>query len=303
MKNKDMNFEVNDALKIEGFDPNEFARPYDENPDEHYLPYDVQRWWFGQVYPNGRIVVSKPEPDSERTPGAYVATAMIWKDKNDEKEDITISNRAVPSETNTVDPYQDCQRKAISLALKTLGFWITPSKVVVKPMVNPDEKGLVQGAIVNAEVPVPETKVEETTVIEEKVEAPAEAPKKRGRKPKVAEDVAEVADPVETPVVEETPATIVPETVPATTEAPVPAEVEETMEAEEAPKSNLMPLDEARATVISYRNFAGRTIGELADSGNQKDHELLVWFATSARAAVKYEKEVAAAQAVLANEK
>jgi hypothetical protein len=302
MQNTERNFEVNKNLAIEGFNPNDFARPYDENPDENYLPYDIQRWWFNEVYPNGRIWVSKPEPDAERTPGAYTATAMIWKDKNDEKEDISISNRAVPSEANTVDPYQDCQRKAISLALKTLGFWISPSKVVIKPMVDPEEKGLVNTAITD------EKKEEVTPVVSEE---PVEAPKKRGRKPK-AENEAEVVDnPIET---SETPVAVV-EEASVVTEAPVvtevisapvekaPAPIESTP-VEEAPAAEAtMTLEEARATVVNYRNNQGRTIGDLADSKNQKDHELLVWFATSARALKSYKAEADAAKVVLANEK
>jgi hypothetical protein len=64
-----------------------------------------------------------------------------------------------------------------------------------------------------------------------------------------------------------------------------------------------MTLEEARATVVNYRNNQGRTIGDLADSKNQKDHELLVWFATSARALKSYKAEADAAKVVLANEK
>lgn len=299
---KEKTFPVNDALKVEGFEPNDYAHPYDENPDESYLPYDIQRWWFEQVYPKGRIEVSKPEQDPEHTPGAYVATAKVWKDKADEKEDICISNRAVPSDMNTIDPYQDCQRKAVSLALKTLGFWLTPSRVVVKPMVNPDEKGLVG-------------EQQETTTSAETVE---EVPKKRGRKPK--EEVTEVtSEPVneakeeatvEAPVVketkeevkeakEETPVAESPQEVVQEPVAPVMEEPEKT----EEPEETLMDLEAARSTVINYRTFSGRTMGELADSDNQKDHELLVWFATSSRAANKYPDEVAAAKAIIANQK
>ncbi len=64
-----------------------------------------------------------------------------------------------------------------------------------------------------------------------------------------------------------------------------------------------MDLETARNTVINYRTFSGRTMGELADSENQKDHELLVWFATSSRAATRYPDEVAAAKAIIANQK
>lgn len=296
-------FPVNKTLEVEGFDPNEYARPYDENPDESYLPYDIQRWWFEQVYPKGRIEVSKPEQDPEHTPGAYVATAKVWKDKDEEKEDICISNRAVPSDMNTIDPYQDCQRKAISLALKTLGFWLTPSRVVVKPMVDPDVKGLVK-----------EPASEETTS------------KKRGRKAKEETSAEPATTPVEETnptekteeVVEESP---VNEEIQTTQEPEVPTEeVKEeaametpatepvsepvsTEEVEEAPVEDLMDLETARNTVINYRTFSGRTMGELADSENQKDHELLVWFATSSRAATRYPDEVAAAKVIIANQK
>lgn len=294
------------SLEVEGFDPNEYARPYEENPEENYLPYEIQRWWFNTVCPNGRIMVSPPEPDAERTPGAYTARVTVWKDKGDNNNipDICMSARAVPSENGTIDTYQDCQRKAISLALKTLGFWLTPSKVVKKPSVDPEKAGLIEGTPVTEATPATE-----------------EAPKKRGRKPRATVDEATTA---ETPApADEAPAEE-PKSEPATETAPEPAEttaepmpepVEEPVDAStpavepepeaepEKPKSEgLMPLDEARATVISYRNYAGRTIGELADSSNPKDREVLVWFATSARAAGRYEKEVAAAKAVLANE-
>lgn len=297
-----------ETLKVEGFNPDDFAQPYDENPDESYLPYDIQRWWFNTVYPNGRICVSAPQPDPERTPGAYVATATVWKNKNDEHEDITISNRAVVSETSTVDPYQDCQRKAISLALKTLGFWLSPSKIIRKPMVDPEKLGTDE-QVANSMVPDTEDQP---------------APKKRGRKPKThdvdaspaeekAVDVAKTEEvkPAETSVKKST--DIEPAHEVAVHEEPVvEAKTEETEASVAEPESvqeektvepvSTMSVEEARKVTVSYRNFAGRTIGDLFDSENKRDRELLNWFATSERAQNKYVTESEAAKVMLASE-
>lgn len=107
------------------FKPADHFRKYDDGGE--YLPTPIQIMWFlanceekGVV---GRCVTTVPEPDAT-TPGAFVSTAYVYEN---ETLIISFSCRAKPSDTVNddevgMDPYELCQHRALSTALKLLGY-------------------------------------------------------------------------------------------------------------------------------------------------------------------------------------
>lgn len=103
---------------------NNLKRLYDDGSD-YYLPVDLQKKWFFSENPEAAIIVSPPELSPERKPGEYVATIRIYKKKPTDPTalpDIQLSSRAVVGEDD-IDPYYNCQIKAIRNGLKDLGYW------------------------------------------------------------------------------------------------------------------------------------------------------------------------------------
>ncbi len=288
---------INSNIAVEGFNPEEYAKNYDDM-EGRFLPYEVQRWWFDEVYPDGRISTSRPEQDPEHNPGAYVSTASIWKNKADAEPDVVISARATPTDVDTIDPYQDCQRKAIAAGLKMLGFWLPiekPSTPAVNPLtigMKPDNLIEEKHEAIETEASTAPEEVSEPVTAETVEEKPAEPKKRRGRKKaepipaetvevKIEEPVKAVDSKVEEPVTSEV-------------EVVEPTEgVEETIESE-------MTLEEAQNLKVGYRRFADMLMKELLESDEGK--RLFDWMLTSARAEEKLPEQVKAAKIMKAAE-
>lgn len=272
-------------LQIEGFNPEAYARNYDDM-EGRFLPYEVQRWWFQEIYPEGRIMTSVPTQDPEHNPGVYVSTASIWKNKTDENPDVVISARATPSDVDGIDPYQDCQRKAIAAGLKLLGFWI-PVEKPSSPAVNPLTVGLAPAT------EVPSASAETSTIEEEPTNAaeekPAEPKKRRGRKKAEPAPVEAEETPSVEEVSEET--TNAPEPVNAEPEEKV---VEEKAEPAVASTESEMTLEEAQNLKVGYRRFADMKMSELLETEEGK--RLFNWLLSSVRAEEKLPEQVKAAK-------
>lgn len=121
----------------EDFNPDEYRQFYEDGTP--YLPFGVQLQWFRMKYPNGKIKTFRPDWSPEKEAGTYIATARVYKDVND-AEDCYLSEasakrgpdtKIVDTEIN-IDPFTDCQRAALSLALRLAGFWcsLTPREEV-----------------------------------------------------------------------------------------------------------------------------------------------------------------------------
>lgn len=291
----------NTKLSIEGFNPADYAM-LEENGTYNYLPYNVQRWWFNEVFPNGRIVTSIPQPDPEHTPGAYVSQVQIWKDASVERPDIIVSSRATPSDVDGIDPYQDCQRKAIAMGLKLLGFWL-PVELPAHPPVNPATVGMAPENLVeepaesSAAEPKPRRGRKKGVITSTSTEPEPENVTETSAEGETAEAVkaTEEEAPVEEPVAEE-----------SAVEEPVVEEPVEEVPAMEEPQSEPveevteevagMTKEQAEAVVVNYRRYKNITMGELMKS--ESGREIIKWFATSSRAKSSY-PEYAEAAAVL----
>lgn len=257
----------------------DLAKLYDDGSD-YFLPIEIQKKWFFEENPNGCIIVDKPELSPERTPGEYVATARIYKDKPKDPgdlPDVQISNIARPGEDG-ISAYLNCQIKAVRSALKDLGYWVIEDDLVEKTKKHNDfvikttGMGVANSVSVESksESEIADTKSETATVDTEN--GPAENVEKN----KIVEEKKTKED----------------------------IDAEKDLDIENTPEKelDLNIVEDAMKLVISYRNYQGRTIGDLYNSKDPSERKILDWFATSNVAAERHPKESLAAKTVLAKD-
>lgn len=256
------------------------AKLYDDGSD-YFLPIEIQKKWFFEENPNGCIIVDKPELSPERTPGEYIATAKIYKDKPNDPDalpDVQISNIARPGEDG-ISAYLNCQIKAVRSALKDLGYWVIEDDLVEKTkrhndfVIKTTGIGIVNPVGVDGdngdnESKITDTKLETATLNTDNV---------------CAEDV-DNNKIVEKKNVKEV------------------AEKDEDVKNIPEKELDLNIVEDAMKLVISYRNYQGRTIGDLYNSKDPSERKILDWFATSNVAAERHPRESLASKTVLSKD-
>ena len=268
----------------------DLAKLYDDGSD-YFLPIEVQKKWFFEENPNGCIIVEKPELSPERTPGEYVATAKIYKDKPKDPNDlpdIQISNIAKPGEDG-ISAYLNCQIKAVRSALKDLGYWVIEDDLVEKTKKHNDFVIKTTGTNILQQSFVDESDKTEKSC--EKSEAPENTDSKTKNEP--ADDINEDK------VIEKSDKNEIAEKDDAKNSDTV-SDSEKELDSEK--DLDLNSVDDAMKLVISYRNYQGRTIGDLYNSKDPSERKILDWFATSNVAAERHPKESLASKTVLSQD-
>lgn len=262
----------------------DLAKLYDDGSD-YFLPIEVQKKWFFEENPNGCIIVEKPELSPERTPGEYVATAKIYKDKpNDPSDlpDIQISNIARPGEDG-ISAYLNCQIKAVRSALKDLGYWVVEDDIVEKTKKH--NEFVIKTTGINV---LQQSSNDESGKTEKSCEE-SEDPK--GIDKKTHNDSASDTE-IDKAVEKDNKAEVVEKDDAKSGDAVNNSEKE----------LDLNSFEDAMKLVISYRNYQGRTIGDLYNSKDPSERKILDWFATSNVAAERHPRESLASKTVLSKD-
>lgn len=262
----------------------DLAKLYDDGSD-YFLPIEVQKKWFFEENPNGCIIVEKPELSPERTPGEYVATAKIYKDKpNDPSDlpDIQISNIAKPGEDG-ISAYLNCQIKAVRSALKDLGYWVIEDDLVEKTKKHNEFVIKTTG-----------TNILQQPVVDESDKTEKSCEKSEGQGNTDGKTTNESTDDIDKNKV---------------VKKENKAEITEKDDAKSGnavnnseKELNLNSFEDAMKLVISYRNYQGRTIGDLYNSKDPSERKILDWFATSNVAAERHPRESLASKTVLSKD-
>lgn len=287
-----------DNLNVENFDIKEFIQVF-PGSIKQYLDYRVQIVWFRNVYPEGAILPSNPEPDPYRTPDTYVCSCDIYRNV---KDPIPASRRCgiasprldgeITEDGRKLDnPYALSQIIAISNALETLGFMPDVLTNAEKEALERELLGIPAGeplpeeiqnynneTVVTEKSSLPEElkiKTAEPVVEEPKVEATTEAPKsKRGRPSKAELEARKAAEEATEskvePVVEEA----------KVEETPIITETS-TIEIKESDKQDgytFNSVEEAEAVPCNYRNLSDKTMGEIIQMSKEQGKGLATSF-------------------------
>lgn len=300
-------------INVEGFNPDELAQRYDDS-NKAYLPLRVQLRWFFTVYPNGGYAISVPSMDPEHTPGCFQATAKVWTCPEDKEGSGTVNFTCrvkpdelapVTAEESVMDPFEKCQYRALSTALRNMGFWVSMEL---------DINGF------------PDEACDDTADSTETTDAVDEQPKKRRGRPRKNASPEPVASPLEVEEKnkedEEATKTDVVEEAAEDDKVVSAAPVEEVVKAPEVntEKAEDAPVEAAPVEVseedyekachvtINYRTWQDVELstlvtGDKTEAQKKKDKSLLHWIASSTKAKEKFSNEqIAAAQVVYRKE-
>lgn len=323
-------------LQIEDMKLEEFLQVFPGSAKQ-YLDYRVQIVWFRNVFPEGAILPSNPEPDAFRTQDTYVCSCDVYRNVKDPIPASRRSGIASPRLDGEItedgrkldNPYVLSQIIAISNALETLGF-------MPDVLTNAEKEALERELLgVNENQPLPEAiqQYNEKTVTatvsklpeELKIDTSSEtslptepdnntaneepdAPKpKRGRPTKAEVEARKAAEKAkESTKTEEKITDVTPKTAPEpTTEITPEVDSEEPAVEENSSDITFGSLEEAEAVICNYRNLAGKTMKEIIEMAATPEgrvaNSFLDWLTRSDHAQEKNPEAYAALMYIRAN--
>lgn len=323
-------------LQIEDMKLEEFLQVFPGSAKQ-YLDYRVQIVWFRNVFPEGAILPSNPEPDAFRTQDTYVCSCDVYRNVKDPIPASRRSGIASPRLDGEItedgrkldNPYVLSQIIAISNALETLGF-------MPDVLTNAEKEALERELLgVNENQPLPEaiqqynketvtatvSKLPEELKIDTSSETslPTEpdndtaneepdAPKpKRGRPTKAEVEARKAAEKAkESTKTEEKITDVTPETAPEpTTEITPEVDTKEPAVEENSSGITFGSLEEAEAVICNYRNLAGKTMKEIIEMAATPEgrvaNSFLDWLTRSDHAQEKNPEAYAALMYIRAN--
>lgn len=253
----------------------------EDDPHAPFLPIKAMREIFRELYPHGSVEISCPELAPEKDGVSYMVKVVIYEDNNASK--LPIYSRYVkvnPAQEEATDEYEDpfnllC-RIAEYKAMEAVGATVPFNREMYLASIAAKEEKKAPGhapteaeKAVAASFPV-EPKPEPQRA---KPEAKQEAviPKKQPETKSTATDVKK--PPEEKPTADTKKQ--------REEKKPVEPDAQETP-VEQVPGHD---LDWARSVISVYRNTSGQTMGEVFDANPR----VVIWFASSARAAEKPE--------------
>ena len=327
-------------LQIEDMTLEEFLQVFPGSAKQ-YLDYRVQIVWFRNVFPEGAILPSNPEPDAFRTQDTYVCSCDVYRNVKDPIPASRRSGIASPRLDGEItedgrkldNPYVLSQIIAISNALETLGF-------MPDVLTNAEKEALERellGADENQPLPEAVQQYNKETVTatvsklpeELKIDASSEdssptepdnntaneepeAPKpKRGRPTKAEIEARKAAEKAkESTKTEEKVTDVTSETAPEPTPEITPEVTTEVNTEESAVEENSSgitfgSLEEAEAVICNYRNLAGKTMKEIIEMAATPEgrvaNSFLDWLTRSDHAQEKNPEAYAALMYIRAN--
>lgn len=263
--------------RVEGFDPNEVLAVVEEVDDfgqpveTLYMELCASSRWFFTVFPNGAMNhVINSITDKKAT-----VTASIYRDINDARPAATATTTRYYEENDIHGRFyeQNAVTAAYRKALEYLGFGTPPDAVKTSSAVSRNQEDIPERGEPGVKVQgQPESQAAEMAPSEEATAAPqqeaqqveSQQPKKRGRKPKAAENAA--------PEVETVQQTVQPTQKVASQPAPQqnPAPTTKSSAQEEGQADKMPTIEEALQFRMPYGSLAGKTIEEAAKiKGNE----------------------------------
>ena len=323
-------------LQIEDMKLEEFLQVFPGSAKQ-YLDYRVQIVWFRNVFPEGAILPSNPEPDAFRTQDTYVCSCDVYRNVKDPIPASRRSGIASPRLDGEItedgrkldNPYVLSQIIAISNALETLGFMPdvltnAEKEALERELLGADEnqplpeavqqynKETVTAAVSKLPEELKISASSETSLPTEldndKANEGPEAPKpKRGRPTKAEIEARKAAEKAkESTKTEEKVTDVTPEIAPESTPEITPeVNTEESAGEENSSGITFSSLEEAEAVICNYRNLAGKTMKEIIEIAATPEgrvaNSFLDWLTRSDHAQEKNPEAYAALMYIRAN--